>query len=107
MPWKENPDLLAILGALMISVTSGFISIAQRISRGQPAKVLWVISEILASILCGVLAFDAYPQVLPYLPDWATWPIFVSFAAYVGGRLFQIFENQMYARLEILPPDQR
>ena len=106
MPWKSNPDLLAIVGALIISTLSGFISIAQRVTRGQAAKPLWVISEIFSAILCGYLAYDAYPHIQDTLPTWATWPIVVAFAAHVGGRAFQIFENAFYRRYQIPPPPQ-
>lgn len=106
MPWKNSPDILAIVGAFIISILSGFISIAQRITRGHAAKPLWVISEIFSSILCGILAYDAYPHIQDTLPAWATWPVVVAFAAHVGGRAFQIFEHEFNRRCQLPPPPQ-
>lgn len=101
MPWRSDPNLLGILGALIISTISGFISIAQRIVRGQRASLLWIISEFMAAILCGYLMYDVYPRIADQLPVWATMPILVAFAAHVGGRSFQGLENFIMQRYKV------
>lgn len=106
MPWRNNPDLWGLVGALLISTISGFISIAQRVVRGHKASALWVISEFLAAILAGYIMFDTYPLLAPNLPAWATLPMLVALAAHVGGRSFQGLEKIMQKRLDVfLPPD--
>lgn len=106
MPWRNNPDLWGLLGALLISSISSFISIAQRVVRGHKASALWVISEFLAAILAGYIMFDTYPLLQDSLPAWATLPMLVALAAHVGGRSFQGLEKIMLKRLEgILPPE--
>jgi len=92
------PDWLAIGGAFLISLTSGYISIAQRIVRGQKASLLWITSEFLAAILCGYLAYSVYPSLEPELPNWLNLPILVALAAHIGGRSFQGFENLLYRK---------
>lgn len=107
MPWRNNPDLWGLFGALIISTISGFISIAQRVNRGHKASVLWVISEFMAAILCGYIMFDVYPYLEPELPKWATLPMLVALAAHVGGRSFQGLEKFMHRRfnLGLIAPD--
>jgi hypothetical protein len=106
MPWRNNPDLWGLVGALIISTISGFISIAQRVVRGHKVSVLWVISEFLAAILAGYIMFDTYPILEPQLPAWATLPMLVALAAHIGGRSFQGLEKIMQKRLAgILPPE--
>lgn len=93
MPWRQQPDILALISALLISVISGFISIAQRIARGHKASKLWVVSEFSAAILSGYLMADVYPIIKPSLPEWATLTICVALAAHIGGRMFQMLET--------------
>lgn len=92
------PDWLALFGAFLISLISGFISIAQRVVRGQQASLLWVSSEFMSAILCGYLTYNAYPSLQPHLPVWLTMPILVALAAHIGGRSFQGLENLLYQR---------
>lgn len=109
MSWQYQPDFWSLVGAFIVSVISGFISIVQRISRGQRATIIWVISEFLAAVLCGYLVYDAYPVLDPDLPDWATRPILVALAAHAGGRCFQFLEMLMYKKymLPALKNDQK
>lgn len=102
MPWKNSPDLLGLVGALIISIIAGFISISRRILNGYPATWLWAISEALTSLLCGYLMFLSYPYLMGSLPEWATWPLAVSFAAYSGGRVFQETEKWLLKRYQLL-----
>lgn len=97
---SENtpPDWIALLGALIISLISGFISIAQRIDRGHRVTILWVTSEFLAAMLSGYLMYNAYPSLEGDLPGWITMPIAVAFSAHVGGRSFQAFEKYVSKR---------
>lgn len=92
------PDLLAIGGAFLISLVSGYISIAQRIVRGHKASLLWITSEFLAAILCGYLAYSVYPSLEPELPHWLNMPVLVALAAHIGGRSFQGIENLLYRK---------
>ena len=101
MPWRSQPDLLALVSALLISTVSAFVSISQRITRGHPASVLWVISEFSAALLAGYLTYDAYPVLDPHLPDWMTPLMAVALAAHMGGRLIQGAENAVYKKLDL------
>ena len=105
---NSNYDYWSLLGALIISVVSGTISIAQRIILGQRATIIWVTSEFLAAIMCGYLMYDIYPKIAGDLPKWATLPVLVALAAHVGGRSFQMFERALYRRYKFiekrLPP---
>ena len=95
------PEWMAMLGALIIAIASGFISIAQRIIRGHNASLLWVLSEFTAAILFGYLMYNAYPDLEPYLPPGITVLVAVSFAAHMGGRCFQGLENYAYRKYGI------
>lgn len=102
MPWKgEHPELWDMIGAVIVSVISGFISIARRVLGGERASVLWVISEFLTAILCGYLMFTAYPFIQAVAPQWFTLPIAVALAAHVGGRVFQEMERQIIERYKM------
>lgn len=92
------PDFWPLAGALLISLISGFVSIAQRIVRGHKASLLWVVSEFFSAIMCGWIAWDAYPSLDEHLPEWMTPIMFVAVAAHSGGRTFQGVENMLYRR---------
>lgn len=107
MPWKTEPDLWTMIGAIIISILSGLISIANRIGKGHPFSVMWFTAEILSAILAGYLMYDAYPVLVKSLPEWATMPIMVSLAAHTGGKAFQLMEKVFMQRVGIpsdLPP---
>lgn len=104
MPWKSEPDIWAMAGAIIISIVSGLISIAGRIAKGHPFSVVWFTAEILSAILAGYLMYDAYPVLAQSLPQWATMPIMVSLAAHTGGKGFQLLEKLFHQRMG-LPPD--
>lgn len=106
MPWRNNPDLWGLVGALIVSTISAFISIAQRVVRGHKASALWVISEFMAAILCGYIMFDTYPILQSQLPEWATLPMLVALAAHIGGRSFQGLEKTMLKRFNLSLDDQ-
>ena len=95
---KEQPELLDLLGAIIVSVISGIISISRRLVSGQQFSILWVISEFLMAILCGYLMFTAYPHITETIPNWFTLPIAVAFAAHVGGKVFQEIEKELIAK---------
>ena len=95
---KEQPELLDLLGAIIVSVISGIISISRRLVNGQHFSILWVISEFLMAILCGYLMFTAYPHIINTVPNWFTLPIAVAFAAHVGGKVFQEIEKELIAK---------
>jgi hypothetical protein len=88
-------DIVGALSALVISLVSGFISIARRILAGHAAGLLWITSEFSTAILCGYLMYNGYPSISPSLPAWVTLPIAVAFSAHVGGRIFQELESEL------------
>lgn len=90
---QNSPEVLTFITALVISAVSGAISIMNRLVKGHKGGLLWAISEFMASVLCGCLAWDAYSQVIPYMPDWVPQPAFVAAAAYASSRLLQILGN--------------
>lgn len=101
MPWQSHPDIWGLLGALIISIISGFISIAQRISKGHTISLIWVSSEFAAALLAGYLMYDAYPRIAETLPSWCTLPIMVALASHVGGRAFQVLEGFIFRRYNL------
>ncbi len=101
------PDLFSLIGALVISIISGSISIAQRIVRGQDASLLWITSEYLSAILCGWLAYDTYPAIQDSLPAWMTQPLLVAAVAHFGGRTFQGVEGLLIQKYRIPLGDRR
>lgn len=106
MSWQYQPDFWSLLGAFLVSVISGFISIVQRIARGHRATWIWVVSEFLAAILCGYIVYDIYPHIKADIPEWMTLPLLVAVAAHMGGRCFQAAENAIHKRYPALtdPP---
>jgi hypothetical protein len=92
----NDADLPTILSVLAVSIVSGFISISQRIVRGTGVTVLWICMEFAAAVLCGYLAWDAFPHIQKYLPDWITLPILVAACAHSGGRGLQGLERAVY-----------
>ncbi|WVX91121.1 hypothetical protein [Pseudomonas phage PJNP053] len=103
MPWKSNPDLWGLLGAVLISLISGLISLASRLAKGHPLNFFWVVSEgfMGAAMLIGYLVYDLYPIYQEELPRWATMPICVAFSAHLGGRLFQWIEFKVKDKFQI------
>lgn len=102
MPWKNSPDLLSFIGAILISIISGFISLANRILKGHPVSLLWIISELATSVLCGYLMYYTYPHIEHRLPAWATLPVAISFGAYAGMRIIREFEDWVIKRYKFL-----
>ena len=98
MPLNTGPEVWDIIGALIVSIVSGAISISRRVVSGYPASMLWVVSEFLTAILAGYLMFSAYPHIVDTVPKWFTLPVAVAFSAHVGGRVFQEIENGLVAK---------
>jgi len=94
MPFDNQAGILDLIGAIIVSVFSGVISISRRIVNGHNASLLWVISEFLTAIMCGYLMYTAYPHFADIAPSWFTLPIAVAFAAHTGGKVFQEVENE-------------
>ena len=105
MTTTENQDFMGMLGALLISVISAAISIAQRVLRGYPTSAIWFFSESLSAILCGYLMWDVYPYIKDELPVWASSHLMVAFAAHTGGKCFQWAEAFFIKRIGIEPPE--
>jgi len=88
-----SPDFWDLLGAVIVSVISGTISITRRILNGQQASMLWVFSEFMSAMMCGYLMYTTYPVIADDVPKWFTLPVAISFSAYIGGRVFQEIET--------------
>lgn len=106
MTTSDNQDFMGMVGALLISVISAAISIAQRVLRGYPASAVWFFSESLSAILCGYLMWDVYPLIQSELPVWASSHLMVAFAAHTGGKCFQWAEAFFIKRIGIEPPEE-
>lgn len=91
-------DWVTIIGVLIIALMSGFISIAQRIARGHKVSFLWIVSEIIAAVLCGWIAHDAFTHYKAYIPKWLSPVMVISLSAFMGGRIFQAAEAILWAR---------
>ena len=105
MTTTENQDFMGMLGALIISIISAAISIAQRVLRGYPASAVWFFSESLSAILCGYLMWDVYPYIKDELPNWASAHLMIAFAAHTGGKCFQWAEAFLSKRTGITLPE--
>ncbi|GEK52316.1 hypothetical protein [Vreelandella venusta] len=93
-----SPEWTSLLGAILISVISGIISITQRVARGHAPSFVWVCSEFLTAILCGYLMYNSYSSIEAYMPDWMTKGIAVAFVAHSGGRIIQEMEKRVLGR---------
>lgn len=102
MSWHNHPDFWSLIGALIISIVSGFISIARRILNGHPSSILWIISEFMTAILCGYLMYHAYPIISPSLPEVITLPVAIAVSAHIGGRIFQELEATIIDKYKLL-----
>jgi tellurite resistance protein TehA-like permease len=100
MPQSNLPDLWQALAILALSILSGAISIGRRIIRGYQSSCLWILTEMLTAILCGYLAYTAYPTLNQFLPSWVTLPVAVSVAAHSGGRIFQELEDTLIGAVD-------
>jgi hypothetical protein len=55
---------------------------------------------MLTAILCGYLAYTAYPTLSQFLPSGVTLPVAVSVAAHSGGRIFQELEDTLISAID-------
>lgn len=101
MPWKSDPGLWGLLGAFVISMLSGLISLASRIARGHPLNIFWIVSELGAAVLVGYLAYDLYPVIQSSLPNWITMPILIAVSAHFGSKIFQWAEYKIKDKYDI------
>lgn len=108
MPWKQQPEVWGLVGALIISLLSGFIAIANRLAGGQKFSLLWLAAQLAGAVLTGYLVYDAYPilNVQPWWPSWITMPISVALAGHFGGKAFSLAESLLYKKYNI-PPETR
>lgn len=94
-----------LLGVLLISLLSGFISVGRRMLRQNQPPIVWVLSEFCAAILAGYLGWGAYPDLRDSLPRGVTMPVFIAVCAHFGGRFFQLSESYLEGRLQNRPND--
>lgn len=95
------PELLSVLGAIIISIISGTISIGRRVLKGKEPSPLWLFIEYLTAIMSGYLAYHAFPGFEHLLPEWATRVMVVALAAHSGGRVIQEAERRVIERLRV------
>ena len=100
---EQPPDLWGLLAAFLISTISGIIAITRRIAQGIRVSIWWFISELLAAILAGYLAYGVYQNIHEQLPDWCTSTLFVAVFAHIGGRVFQGLEARAAELVKHLP----
>jgi len=98
MSWKSSPDVWGLVGALAISLISGFVSISHRILKGHAPNLLWIVSEFVTAALAGTLTYYSYPHVEDSLPAWVTMPMAVAVMAHIGGRVIQETEKAILKR---------
>lgn len=99
MSLESNADIATVVATAVISLISGFVSIAQRIARGMAVSIIWVSGEFAAALLCGHLMWDAYPTLRHSLPEWCTQWVAVALAAHFGGRVLQFIEHSVLSRI--------
>lgn len=80
---EKTPDILTLTVMFLVSIASGVVGILNKITSGREFELTWVVSEVIAAILCGYIAYDSY-SVLP-LPEWIGQTLFVATCSYSGG----------------------
>lgn len=104
MPWKDDPAITGAILALIISLGTGILSVAQALAGGHKFSVFWLIAQLLGAIIAGWLVWDMYPVIADTVPAWLTQPIATSIAAHFGGKLFNIAEFVLGKRIGYTPP---
>lgn len=97
---QPNQQIWDLIGVLIISSMSAFISVGRRLLRKTNPSILWVLTEFCAAILAGYLASGAYPDLRNSLPKGCTLPVFVAICAHFGGRFFQVAESYIEDKLQ-------
>lgn len=103
MPWKNDPNIWEMLGALSIALMSGFIAVANQLAGGQKFSVLWLAAQTVGAVLVGYLMWDAYPLLVTktWWPEFMTMPISVALAGHYGGKVFSVAEKLFRRKLNI------
>lgn len=109
MPWKHDPAVSGAIFAVILSLLSGFLSVASALAKGQKFSLLWLSAQLTGAVLAGWLVWDMYPLIADGVPVWFTQPIATSIAAHYGGKLFSIVEGVLGKRwgIEKPTPDQQ
>lgn len=94
----QYPDFMQLLGAMLISLISGTVSITKRLSQGQTFTFVWFFSEFLTAMLCGYLAYISYPVLPDDVQALLTQHAFIAVCAHSGGRIFQQLEETLLSR---------
>lgn len=106
MPWKQDPATSGAIFAVILSLLSGFISVASALAKGQKFSLLWLTAQLSGAVLAGWLVWDMFPVVADDVPAWFTQPIATSIAAHYGGKIFSIVEGVLGRRWGLDPPSQ-
>lgn len=106
MPWKQDPNIWGVLTAVLLSLISGFIAVANALANGQKFSIMWLTAKLAGAVLAGWLVWDMYPWIADSVPAWFTQPIATSIAAHYGGQLFSLVEKVLGRRWGI-PPEER
>lgn len=94
-PETASNYYMQYVGAVLISLVSGFLSIARRILKGTKASLLWIISEMVAAVMVGLLAWDSYPDLSDIIPHEVSQLVFACMCSYLGSRLLHVSEMIM------------
>lgn len=104
MPWKQDPASFGAIFAVILSLLSGFLSVASALAKGQKFSLLWLSAQLTGAVLAGWLVWDMFPVIAADVPAWFTQPIATSIAAHYGGKLFSIVEGVLGRRWGVEPP---
>lgn len=103
MPWKNDPDLWGMFGALLIALMSGFIAVVNQLTGGQKFSFMWLAAQAVGALLAGYLMWDAYPLLAleSWWPKYLTQPFAIALAGHYGGKIFSLAEKLFNRRMEI------
>ena len=104
MPWKQDPTITGAIFAVILSLLSGFLSVAGALAKGQKFSILWLSAQLTGAVLAGWLVWDMFPVITDDVPVWFTQPIATSIAAHYGGKLFSIVEAVLGKRWGVENP---
>jgi hypothetical protein len=103
---KETIDLETI-GAIVIAIISGFVSISRRMLTKRAVSRLWIAYECSGVVLMTMLAMNVYPHIQPLLlsspcTSWITNWVFVGVLAHCGSRMMYTLEKKVFSKADLL-----
>ena len=96
-----------LIGALLIALISGFVSISRRMLTKKVTSKLWIAYECAGVVLMTMLAMDVYPVIEPTLKQyavtsWITQWVFVGVLAHCGSRFMYALERKTFKKVRSL-----